>query len=254
MLPPRPPALPPAPRSWVVRAAAAKIRHQNDPRANALVAALAIGVIFALLLAGGGFYLGVGDAVTALLPYAALSLAGCALLCTAVYRLTLRYDMELTAEGALPPLADPYHVAMAEGLVDRGSLGWHPWVNRHGYVLAGQRLREFGVRRPGGTIFLQWTCALSCAALIIISQVWDEAALHPVNLILPVLGCAGYVVGALTHRSASQSRREHAEAFREKYEAWGATGDPYFPGFPERGPGRAGPAPARRVTPPGARR
>ncbi|MFE6309475.1 hypothetical protein [Nocardiopsis sp. NPDC057823] len=212
------------------------------------------GAVFSMVLAASGFFLNVGAAVTALLSYAVLSLAGCALLCTAVYRLTLRYALELTAEGALPPAADLHHVVTAEGLVNRGALGWHPWVNRHGYVIAGQRLREFGIRYPGRATALYWAGALLCAATVTLLLVWPENPLPPTHLLFPAFGGLVSAFTAVSHRSVSEHQKGYAEAFREKYEAWGATGDPYFPGFPERGPGRAGPAPARRVTPPGARR
>ncbi|MFL1426458.1 MULTISPECIES: hypothetical protein [unclassified Nocardiopsis] len=218
-----------------MRAAAMKVRQQNDPLGHALTSALVIGVLFAVLLTVLGFFL-VSDGMVAYpVLYVVLSLAGCALLGAAVYRLALRDGLRLVAEGALPPAADPYHVVMAEDLVDRGALGWHPWVNRHGYVLAGQRLREFGVRYPGRTITLRWTGALAVLALIALSLVWDDAALPPANLILGSLGGAGFALGALTHRSIARKRRESAEAFREEYEAWGASGDPAFPGFPDRG-------------------
>lgn len=235
MIPPRPPVLPEAPRPGVVKAAAHKVLQQNDPYGTALTGALTAGASVAVLLAFLGLLLSFDGLLTSPGFYAALSLAGCALLGAVVYPFALWNVLRLTSESALPPAADPYHVVMAEDLVDRGRLGWHPWVNRHGYILAGQRLREFGVLYPGRTIALQWAGALSCAAVIVISQVWDEAALHPVNLVLPVLGGIGFIGHALTHRSEVRGRRESAEAFREAYEAWGATGDPAFPGFPDRG-------------------
>lgn len=230
----------PLPSRLRVRGARRLIRVQHRPFALALrllggVALTCWLVVLGLLLAFGAPGWAVAVAALGLAPAAAATV----LLAAAEARETRL----VTGATPLPADADPEDTAIALILSARGRFSRNPEVNHLIRVLADQRQRHFGLRRPRLTAAL-WGLTALAQALLLASALRAEG-LTPDTVFLALL-LTGAVALALSHPTTAARDRALAAALCAAYDR-----EPGIPGprevhdreptAPGRSPGAAPP-------------
>ncbi|OOC56016.1 MULTISPECIES: hypothetical protein [Nocardiopsis] len=212
------PYYPYPPSGFAVFRARNVIRAQNGPRASAYL------VFGLLVLIGWLLFLVAAVALTEshgeTLVYAGLGLLAAVGLTVLAAETTARSTRTVVGGDPLPPGTDPVRLLTAEESVKKGVLGWDPETNRLARILAGQKLREYGIRFPGRTSAFLASVACVQAVLLTWWLVTEGVSVDSVFLFFTLLGNA---LAALLHPPVAARDRRCAEALRAAYDHY-ATG------------------------------